>query len=79
MDKEAQIDKCVYYQWDTLQQRLHVIQKRSLTSTKTIPPNGYDSLVYVAYIINARGQFDSVVSFIFIRRLFEHCITVDES
>ena len=79
MDKEAQINECVYYQWDTLQQRLHVIQKRPPSLTKTIPPNGYESLIYIAYTINARGQFDSLVSIILIGRIFELYVIVDES
>jgi hypothetical protein len=61
VDKDAQIKECVYYQWDTIQQRLHVIQKRSPTLTKTMPANGHEALVYMAYTINARGQFDATV------------------
>ncbi|UJR27570.1 hypothetical protein I4U23_008851 [Adineta vaga] len=61
VDKEAQLNECVYYQWDTIQQRLHVIQKRSSNSIKTISPNGYESLLYTAYIINSKGQFDSIM------------------
>jgi hypothetical protein len=61
VDKDAQINECVYYQWDAIQQRLHVIQKRSPTLTKTMPANNHEALVYMAYTINARGQFDATV------------------
>ncbi|CAF3700955.1 unnamed protein product, partial [Rotaria sordida] len=62
VDRDAQINECIYYQWDTIQQRLHVIQKRSSTFMKTIPPNGFSPLVYTAYIINSKGQFDSIMT-----------------
>ncbi|CAF2735907.1 unnamed protein product [Rotaria sp. Silwood2] len=61
VDKAAQINECIYYQWDTIQQRLHIIQKRSPRLIKTIPPNGFDSLVYTAYTINTKGQFESIM------------------
>ena len=51
-----------YYQWDTLPQRLHVIQKRPPALIRTMLANGYEAFVYTAYTINARGQFDSIVS-----------------
>jgi len=52
----------IYYQWDTLQQRLHIIKRRPAALTKTTAPvNTEELLVYTAYTINSRGQFDSIV------------------
>ncbi|CAF3368577.1 unnamed protein product [Rotaria sp. Silwood1] len=61
VDRDAQISECIYYQWDTIQQRLHVIQKRSSTLINTMVVNGFDALVYTAYTINSKGQFDSIM------------------
>ncbi len=62
VDREGQLSECIYLQWDTLPQRLHVIQKRSQAFIRTIPANGCEPFVYTAYTVNARGQFDSIVS-----------------
>lgn len=62
VDKEKQVSECVYYQWDTIQQRLHIIQKRPPSMMKTVLPNGYEALVYKAHTINSRGQLDDAVS-----------------
>ncbi len=61
VDRDAQLGDCVYFQWDTLQQRLHVIQKRPSVFIRTTIANGEEAFVYMAYTINARGQFDSIV------------------
>jgi hypothetical protein len=70
VDRDAQLSECIYYQWDTLQQRLHVIQKRALPLSKTVPINGFDQMTYMCYIINARGQFDSTVRENFDMKIF---------
>jgi hypothetical protein len=61
VDRDAQLSDCVYFQWDTLQQRLHVIQKRPSVLIRTTIANGDIPFVYMAYTINARGQFDSII------------------
>lgn len=62
VDRDAQLSECIYYQWDTIHQRLHIIQQRPTALIKTVPPNGFEGLLYLAYTINARGQFDNIVS-----------------
>ena len=65
VDRAAKLDDCIYYQWDTLVQRLHVVQRRT-TEVSTSPPtnNGGNRSVYIYtnYNISARGQFESIVS-----------------
>ncbi|CAF3773297.1 unnamed protein product [Rotaria magnacalcarata] len=61
VDRDAQISNCIYYQWDTIQQRLHVIQTRQPGLIKATSTTEFDALVYKAYTINARGQFDNIM------------------
>ncbi|CAF3178993.1 unnamed protein product [Rotaria socialis] len=61
VDRDAQISNCIYYQWDTIQQRLHVIQTRQPGLIKATPTTEFDALVYKAFTINARGQFDNIM------------------
>ena len=58
VDREAQLSDCIYFQWDTLEQRMHAIQKRA---AKTDSTNDGEPLVYTMFTINAKGQFDSIV------------------
>ncbi len=77
LDRDAQLNECVYYQWDTLQQRLHVIQKRPPVLIKTPLKPGYEAFIYTAYTINGRGQFDSIVSEILFEKILDD-LFVDE-
>lgn len=52
---------CIYFQWDTLLQRLHVVQKRPPVLIRTTLANGDEAFVYMTYTINAKGQFDNIV------------------
>jgi ribosome biogenesis protein Tsr3 len=62
VDRDAQLSECIYYQWDAFLQRLHVIQRRLPVLVAVKPANGCEALVYTALVVNAKGQFDSIVS-----------------
>ncbi len=74
----TRLSKCVYYQWDAVVQRLHVIQRRLPTTLLSMPANGHEALIYASYVLNARGHFDSVVSWD-LKYVFNRCFIPDDN
>ena len=63
LDRNAHKSDCLFYQWDTLIQRLHVIQRRdSNLMSSNIPAAGHEGLSYLCYTVNSKGHFQEIVS-----------------
>ena len=67
MDRDAQLNDCIYFQWDALEQRLHAVHKRPQNLITTKIAEGDVPFLYTMYTVNAKGQFDSIVMKNFLR------------